>query len=88
VTRRNAHRLLAWARKPTTARRACILLVASGFGALRHFLEDVDRRLEALEGRGHVPLDDVATLADLGRHRLELEELIAGKAGGPPAGEE
>lgn len=60
-------RVKAWARKDSTRRTLLVACVALGAGSLRLLLEETHTRLDALEERGLVPIDDLATIGDLGK---------------------
>lgn len=60
-------RLRSWWDKPATQRGFMVLGVAFGGSCLKMLLEETHTRLDALEERGLVPIDDLATVGDLGK---------------------
>lgn len=75
-------RLGAWFRKDVTQRSLMVLGVAFGGTCLKMLLEETHTRLDALEERGLVPIDDLATVGDLGK--LEGRLLALESAGSEP----
>jgi hypothetical protein len=68
-------RFKAWLRKDTTQRHFAIGMVALAASSIDFLLRDTDRRLDALEERGLVPIDDLATVGDLGKLEKRIKEL-------------
>jgi hypothetical protein len=68
-------RLREWARKDSNRRRLLVMGVAFGGTCLEFLLEETHTRLEALEERGLVPIDDLATVGDLGKLEGRIKTL-------------
>lgn len=69
---------------PKVAQAIRLAVVAAGFGALKQLLEDYAKRLEALEERGLVPLDDLVTVRDAAKIDRRVWRL-EGEPGPDPA---
>lgn len=73
----------AWLQRDSTQRSIQLLVVAAGFGALKQILEDHHKRLDELEERGLVPLDDLVTLRDLEKIEARIGALEPEPQPGP-----
>lgn len=72
------------AQEPKVQTGIRLFLVAMGFGALKQLLEDHSKRLEALEERGLVPLDDLVTVRDVAKIDRRVW-VLEGEPGPDPA---
>lgn len=82
--RRLIRKGLAKLREPSVQRSIQLLTVAAGFGALKQLLEDYANRLDALEERGLVPIDDLVTVGDVAKLDRRIWHL-EGEPGPDPA---
>ncbi|HEV2369124.1 MAG TPA: hypothetical protein VGR90_04575 [Acidimicrobiales bacterium] len=75
--RRRLRQAWAWFHTDKVQRSVRLLAVAAGFGALKQILEEHDKRLEELEERGLVPIDDLVTIRDLVKVETRIGALEA-----------
>jgi hypothetical protein len=77
-------RLVTYLRKADTQRTLNIALVTAGAAAARRLFLEYHGRLVALEERGLVPIDDLATVGDLAKLEDRVSALDGKSAGELP----
>jgi hypothetical protein len=77
---------MGWAKfnEPAVQQSLRLMTVAAGFAAAKQLLEEYGTRLVALEERGLVPLDDMATVGDLAKIDRRVW-VLEGEPGPDPA---
>lgn len=78
-------RLVTYLRKADTQRAINLALVTAGAAAAKRLFEEYHGRLAALEERGLVPIDDLATVGDLAKLEERVSALDGHVAGELPA---
>lgn len=77
-------KVAAWAQQPKVQRSFRIAAVAFGATCLKQLLTEQNERLDALEERGLVPLDDMVTLGDMAKIDRRVW-VLEGEPGPDPA---